>query len=234
MFEPTTLSFTCLLSASLSVIHSNIFVFPEESAAWNPLLLVIPTCRRRAGSVVLTMHSTSSLRYTVRTPGNEGESISSSWRTTFEKSKVTISGLMLSISDKMRSAVCLAFSCGSRFVPGSRRVGRVRPSGNFSSISMRSLGASLVAAPAGRSFSTTTSTTRTSFLCSVASNMSLEAPVCTSRASCSIGLALPTPNKLGSMLCSIIVFLKSSTSVCSSWGAAGAVLSSSAILLEFT
>mmetsp|Transcript_33664 Transcript_33664/g.76298 ORF Transcript_33664/g.76298 Transcript_33664/m.76298 type:complete len:261 (+) Transcript_33664:549-1331(+) len=61
----------------------------------------------------------------------------------------------------------------------------------------------------------TTSTTRTSFLCWVASSMRRHAPECTSFASSCSGLALPSPKWLGSMWCSSSVCLRWFTS-CSS------------------
>mmetsp|Transcript_30408 Transcript_30408/g.83792 ORF Transcript_30408/g.83792 Transcript_30408/m.83792 type:complete len:268 (+) Transcript_30408:1009-1812(+) len=66
---------------------------------------------------------------------------------------------------------------------------------------MRSSGG-LPSPASARKRSTTTSTTRTSFLCSVASSMSRAAPLRTSPASCSRVFASDLPKRLGSMWCS--------------------------------
>mmetsp|Transcript_60950 Transcript_60950/g.142576 ORF Transcript_60950/g.142576 Transcript_60950/m.142576 type:complete len:216 (+) Transcript_60950:622-1269(+) len=189
MWEPLTWSLTFFASASVSVSHWKYLVLPCVSVAFHCCIVGKPTFSWKALSTEVTLHSTSSLRYTVVTPGKEGESVSSSCRSTVVKSKVTLAGSMFIISFRMRSAVCLAFSCGSFLVPGSRSVSRSRPSGNCSLNSTRSREPSV-----GRSFKTTMSTTRTSFLCCCASNISLEAPVSTSLASCSMPFAFPTPN----------------------------------------
>mmetsp|Transcript_119637 Transcript_119637/g.316305 ORF Transcript_119637/g.316305 Transcript_119637/m.316305 type:complete len:269 (-) Transcript_119637:224-1030(-) len=143
--------------------------------------------------------STISLRYTDVRPGNDGDSISSSTRTMFTRSRFTSLGSIFMKSFRMRWAVWRVFSYGSFFVPGRRFVARVRPSPNLSSVSMITrLSGSLGLC----STSTTRSQTRTSFLCSAASSMRRAAPPSTSLARCVRLLAWPTPNLLASMLCS--------------------------------
>mmetsp|Transcript_88180 Transcript_88180/g.249702 ORF Transcript_88180/g.249702 Transcript_88180/m.249702 type:complete len:248 (-) Transcript_88180:1104-1847(-) len=192
-------SLTFLSSASLAVIQLKILVLFEVSVASQALKLGSPTFASASGFLIEMVPSTISLRYTDVTPGNDGDSISSSTRTIFRRSRLTLFGSIFMNPFRIRSAVWRVFSYGSFFVPGRRLVSRCRPSGNFSSVSMimrfsGSLGLCRT--------STTRSQTRTSFLCSAASNIRRAAPLSTSWPIWGNVLALPTPNLLMSILCS--------------------------------
>mmetsp|Transcript_19746 Transcript_19746/g.52790 ORF Transcript_19746/g.52790 Transcript_19746/m.52790 type:complete len:255 (+) Transcript_19746:127-891(+) len=126
------------------------------------------------------------------------DSHSSSTRSIFRRSSSTPLGSTRRNSRRILSATCREFSYGSFVVPGSQLVTRLRPSQNSSSVSMR-----MRSPPSLLSLSTTTSHTRTNFLCSVASSMSRAAPPSTSAASCGKVFAFPLPNALVSILWSL-------------------------------
>mmetsp|Transcript_6060 Transcript_6060/g.12304 ORF Transcript_6060/g.12304 Transcript_6060/m.12304 type:complete len:249 (-) Transcript_6060:55-801(-) len=109
--SPTSpLSLTFLDSATSSVIHSMNLVFPALSEALHVPYEGSPTFCNKAVSEAANTPSRISLRYTVRTPGYEGDSISSSCRSVCFKSNFAASFGMLSMSARMRSATCRVFS----------------------------------------------------------------------------------------------------------------------------
>mmetsp|Transcript_86208 Transcript_86208/g.222033 ORF Transcript_86208/g.222033 Transcript_86208/m.222033 type:complete len:331 (+) Transcript_86208:1168-2160(+) len=126
-------------------------------------------------------------------------------------------------SARMRCAACCVFSWGSFFSPGRKLFSRVRPSGKTSCVSTRKL-----SCPCGQTRRTTTSTTRTSFLCSVASSMRRAVPLRTSSDSSAKVFALPTPNLVVSMLCSVSIWENTPMSMFASnaSGVAGSALAS--------
>mmetsp|Transcript_12477 Transcript_12477/g.25335 ORF Transcript_12477/g.25335 Transcript_12477/m.25335 type:complete len:306 (-) Transcript_12477:649-1566(-) len=118
--------------------------------------------------------------------------------------------LRLRRSEMIRSAVCMAFSWGSFFVPGSWFMSTFpRPSGNCSLIFTRNFVPALVLQVMR---SNTTSTTRAiaSFLCCVASCMMRAEPPWISWANSWKVLAWPVPNLLTSTAWSSSIFLSSS------------------------
>mmetsp|Transcript_45709 Transcript_45709/g.135336 ORF Transcript_45709/g.135336 Transcript_45709/m.135336 type:complete len:348 (-) Transcript_45709:607-1650(-) len=112
-------------------------------------------------------------------------------------------------SRRPRSVVCLPFSWGAFFVPGSwLRSFFSRPSGNFSTFLTRNL---LVPWWTMQRRRSTTSTTRTTVLCCVASSMSLAEPFCTSKTNSRKLFAWPLPKWPVTMLCSSSILRISST-----------------------
>mmetsp|Transcript_40763 Transcript_40763/g.113318 ORF Transcript_40763/g.113318 Transcript_40763/m.113318 type:complete len:206 (+) Transcript_40763:584-1201(+) len=194
--EQSAFSFTLWAMACFSVIHSKTLTVFLVSSEDHGLPAGKPTLPRMAGSPQVTWPCTISFRYTVLTPGKEGEIISSSKTSLSSKSNCTAQSVICSTSCNIRWATCTEFSWGSFFVPGRRWRLRLRPSGNCSCASTRSF----PSFGAEKSRTSTTSTTRTSFLCSVASSIKRAAPLWTSSASWCNVLASPTPNWLMSML----------------------------------
>mmetsp|Transcript_32904 Transcript_32904/g.104287 ORF Transcript_32904/g.104287 Transcript_32904/m.104287 type:complete len:257 (-) Transcript_32904:842-1612(-) len=109
---------------------------------------------------------------------------------------------MESWSCTIRMATSLVFSWGFFFEPGSLQMLRLRLSAYCSEVSTR-IFPSLAFE---RTRSSTTSTTRTSFLCAVASSISRAAPLWTSSASWESVLASSLPNFVMSMLWSVSIW----------------------------
>mmetsp|Transcript_14370 Transcript_14370/g.45242 ORF Transcript_14370/g.45242 Transcript_14370/m.45242 type:complete len:203 (+) Transcript_14370:177-785(+) len=75
---PSALSFTLCSSAALSDIHAKDLVMPSEFTARHVEKSGRPTLASSSTSSVQRSQSTSSFLYTVRTPGYDGDSVSSS------------------------------------------------------------------------------------------------------------------------------------------------------------
>mmetsp|Transcript_77475 Transcript_77475/g.203388 ORF Transcript_77475/g.203388 Transcript_77475/m.203388 type:complete len:294 (-) Transcript_77475:962-1843(-) len=171
--------------------------------------LMTPMRSRVFWSEAVMVPSKISFLYTVRTPGYEGDSSLSSKASPFVKSNWILQSCMRRRSFRMRSVVCLPFSWGDFFVPGSwLRSFFSRPSGNFSTFLTRNRLTLLWTTQRRRS---TTSTTRTTVLCCVASSMSLAEPVCTSKTNSRKLFAWPLPKWPVTMRCSSSILRMSST-----------------------
>mmetsp|Transcript_111221 Transcript_111221/g.287523 ORF Transcript_111221/g.287523 Transcript_111221/m.287523 type:complete len:205 (+) Transcript_111221:947-1561(+) len=137
------------------------------------------------------MPSMISLRYTVLTPGYDGDSSSSSKHSLLMGSNVMTASSIRSLSLTTLCAVCMLFSWGNFLVPDNWLMSALkRPSGYFSAVLMKYL---LFAPDPYAMRRRTTSTTRTTFLCFAASSMNRDSPFCTSSTNSSnfFRLALP-------------------------------------------
>mmetsp|Transcript_63352 Transcript_63352/g.182305 ORF Transcript_63352/g.182305 Transcript_63352/m.182305 type:complete len:261 (+) Transcript_63352:1037-1819(+) len=132
----------------------------------------------------------------VMTPGYEGDSYSSSQMPRPSTFKATAVSSRPNVA-RTRSQHLFVFSCGGLIFAGSRKVSYLPRSVESTATSTMHLSS----APA-RSRTTTISTTRTSFLCAVASNMSRASPLRTSSAKVFKLFEEPAPNLLGSIPCS--------------------------------
>mmetsp|Transcript_51505 Transcript_51505/g.130139 ORF Transcript_51505/g.130139 Transcript_51505/m.130139 type:complete len:326 (+) Transcript_51505:950-1927(+) len=143
------------------------------------------------------MPSMISLRYTVLTPGYDGDSSSSSKHSLLMGSNVMTASSIRSLSLTTLCAVCMLFSWGNFLVPDNWLMSALkRPSGYFSAVLMKYL---LFAPDPYAMRRRTTSTTRTTFLCFAASSMNRDSPFCTSSTNSSNFFAWPCPNLFVSM-----------------------------------
>mmetsp|Transcript_24500 Transcript_24500/g.70888 ORF Transcript_24500/g.70888 Transcript_24500/m.70888 type:complete len:377 (-) Transcript_24500:1131-2261(-) len=166
-------------------------------------VLRAPLCRMESMRPMVAASSnlppTTCLRYTVRTPGYDGDSSSSSNSSMASKSKVTSSRFTSGNSMIILSAALRTFSCGRFFFPGIRlRSDLIRPSSCSSAATIKYLGLSQSLRVKRTS---TTSTTRTRALCFAASIINRDAPLSNSSAKRSRLLAVPFPNADVSMPC---------------------------------
>mmetsp|Transcript_23779 Transcript_23779/g.66795 ORF Transcript_23779/g.66795 Transcript_23779/m.66795 type:complete len:234 (-) Transcript_23779:130-831(-) len=124
--------FTPQRTASSSGIQEKNLVYPLSSTALHSLKPGSPTFSSRSGRDVQTVPLTKRFRYTVITPGYDGDSNSSSCRKVLPRLNLTTSfsaPAKRSMSLRIRFAVSRVLSCGFLFVPGSRTMSRARPSG---------------------------------------------------------------------------------------------------------
>mmetsp|Transcript_37986 Transcript_37986/g.98320 ORF Transcript_37986/g.98320 Transcript_37986/m.98320 type:complete len:445 (+) Transcript_37986:353-1687(+) len=189
-------SFFALIS--LSVSQKYVLFVPSASFAFHcPPSCASPARFRTSTSVAVTLPWMISFRYTVRMPGKDTETSSSSKTSVLEKSSCTCSGSRKSRSRRIRSATCNGLSCGAFFVPGRCLMSSLLRPSLYVSWYLTSI---LLFRPLSwTTRRSTMSTTRTMLLCLDASSIMRELPLCSSVMNSLKVLAWPRPNFLGSM-----------------------------------